>query len=485
MLDIINSIEKSIKDENYTAALFMSMSIPDICGNVGNKPRSRNEKKKYIDWYDKFVSPRDHGSFEGVKFDGNMCYLLRCSILHSGSMEDQSVEIHQIIHNFNEKTQNYHTVDNKNLDKIKTRLEFELDYNDKNKCSHRILKKAIRDPWSNIEPLLIYTINITNLCESICLAGKDFYEKNSGLFQIKANQVKPLRINEPICLLLLTKKTSIYGLDLKIKTIEDRAEVFKVGAINYHIGDTVQLKWSWFEEYADEPDDPWLDWLNCRTLTITGVTNGYYTVNEFEPKSTEGYRAISRRDTPDIVPSNKVHNRVDISISNAQRSNIKNHTIHPRFRFVDDMFEPNFNPNSINKDFKFNERSGTISEYSGSDNDVIIPNKINGINVTKITWSIFHEKQIDSVILPNNLRVMGEGCLSDNNIKKITIPNGVEEIGYRALSGNSLEEIELPASIKSVEYLAFLNNPLKLVKLSSSTKIDKDSFPASAKIETY
>lgn len=72
-----------------------------------------------------------------------------------------------------------------------------------------------------------------------------------------------------------------------------------------------------------------------------------------------------------------------------------------------------------------------ITGCSGLNNDIVVPDSIEGIPVTIIGEHAFAEcRLIHSIILPNTLKHIGEnafyGCA---NITTLTIPNGVESIG--------------------------------------------------------
>lgn len=71
---------------------------------------------------------------------------------------------------------------------------------------------------------------------------------------------------------------------------------------------------------------------------------------------------------------------------------------------------------------KNGEDSVIINSYTGTDKEIIIPEKIDGATVTGISDHAFE---------------------SNENIKKISIPSGVTEIGHLAFSGQSLAEIEV------------------------------------------
>ena len=77
MENIIKAIQLSLQTENYTAALMISLTIPDICGKMEGKT---NSSKRYIEWFDKYMKE---------KYDGYLsakdCYAIRCAVLHEAS----------------------------------------------------------------------------------------------------------------------------------------------------------------------------------------------------------------------------------------------------------------------------------------------------------------------------------------------------------------------------------------------------------------
>lgn len=84
----VQSIENSVKTENWYAALVMSLAIPDICGwletpNVGSQ-------KRYEAWFERYLLPNYKSPFHGPEFtflSGSDCYALRCALLHEGTDE--------------------------------------------------------------------------------------------------------------------------------------------------------------------------------------------------------------------------------------------------------------------------------------------------------------------------------------------------------------------------------------------------------------
>ena len=81
---------KAIKDcldkQNWYGALFISLTIPDVCGYLSH-PRM-DSKKRYKKWFKdylkKYYRYKDVNGKTGFWMSANDCYALRCAILHSG-----------------------------------------------------------------------------------------------------------------------------------------------------------------------------------------------------------------------------------------------------------------------------------------------------------------------------------------------------------------------------------------------------------------
>lgn len=84
---IIRSIKSSIDTENWYAALFQTLVLPDICGKL-ETPKVKG-KPRYIRWFKKYVEAKYIGlgpdrTKDFVRLSGSDCYALRCSLLHEG-----------------------------------------------------------------------------------------------------------------------------------------------------------------------------------------------------------------------------------------------------------------------------------------------------------------------------------------------------------------------------------------------------------------
>lgn len=88
MNHFFNALETSIQTENWYSVLFISLSLPDICGKIDNP--SSTSKQRTIEWFDKYLKPfytRKIGpsQTEYTFLSGTDFYALRCAYLHEGS----------------------------------------------------------------------------------------------------------------------------------------------------------------------------------------------------------------------------------------------------------------------------------------------------------------------------------------------------------------------------------------------------------------
>lgn len=98
----INEINTALDQGLYRSALCLALTIPDICGQIayphfhhpnGNRKVGKQYKKWFDVWMDHhFTTPNTKLKLshqENIYFNGQMCYELRCSFLHSGNFDIQ------------------------------------------------------------------------------------------------------------------------------------------------------------------------------------------------------------------------------------------------------------------------------------------------------------------------------------------------------------------------------------------------------------
>ena len=85
--EIINEINRLLKNEYPYSALGMALTIPDICGNIAYPKAACGER--YIRWFNEYVSPINclQSGEDYRLFDGEICFKLRCAYLHSGNFD--------------------------------------------------------------------------------------------------------------------------------------------------------------------------------------------------------------------------------------------------------------------------------------------------------------------------------------------------------------------------------------------------------------
>ena len=156
-----------------------------------------------------------------------------------------------------------------------------------------------------------------------------------------------------------------------------------------------------------------------------------------------------------------------------------------------------------------------IARYTGMDEDIIIPDTINGRTVTAIEKAEFNNCRargtIKSIVLPDTITELEPGtffgfgylekCVLPKNLKKIekglftlacslkeiTIPDGVVSIGDEAFRQcYDLEKVSIPASVTSIGKKAFYNcSSLKSITIpNADAAIGNDAFYSCTALES-
>lgn len=152
MIEIINEVRDCLHNGTYVGALALGLTLPDICSQVesGKKDGDRN---LYITWVNKHFDDEDFtftlSGFEDQTFTGNMCYSLRCKILHNGNTDVTNTKLNV-------------TVDKFVLTKPGTKEYFHgYKYADEKQPDGSFLK--------------VTYIGVDYLCERLCDAAEKFY----------------------------------------------------------------------------------------------------------------------------------------------------------------------------------------------------------------------------------------------------------------------------------------------------------------------
>lgn len=168
MINKINSIYKAINSECYLPALALTLTLPDICGQI-EYPKEKNVNSRYTKWFDKYVGPSMIDT-KSIKFNGELCYKLRCSFLHSGTFDMQK---------------NYNII-------------FKL---------HVGNSIATYSSFASLEDNKIIDIDVRTICFFICEAAKNYYNNHSE--KQKFNEHESLIIELPELEISFLNKSAI------------------------------------------------------------------------------------------------------------------------------------------------------------------------------------------------------------------------------------------------------------------------------------
>ena len=162
------------------------------------------------------------------------------------------------------------------------------------------------------------------------------------------------------------------------------------------------------------------------------------------------------------------------------------------------------------KCFKFNKETQEIKQYYYFENnvsggkkcpmDVVIPEKISGVQVKGIGHSAFeYDCGSDNIVLPTtsfnkyNIKQM-VACSRPIGINSVILPEGLEYIGYNAFEGNNLKTVTIPSTVTEIHMYAFGSNQLQSVifkgdkskiKMCKSFKGEKHSDTVNTIEDTY
>ena len=103
MNNFIDSLRKALIPENWYAVLFISLTLPDICGKI-DEP-DKGSKARTINWFNKYLAPIytvkiGPERIEHIFLTGGDFYALRCAYLHEGSDEIVNQKAQEILHRF-------------------------------------------------------------------------------------------------------------------------------------------------------------------------------------------------------------------------------------------------------------------------------------------------------------------------------------------------------------------------------------------------
>ncbi len=194
-------------------------------------------------------------------------------------------------------------------------------------------------------------------------------------------------------------------------------------------------------------------------------------------------------------PGDEEHdNKVVLYVSDVDKINFYNDTKDTYFIKIKDSEE------YLAKDFTYSEKSQYGKDFieitglsdSGREkrekNHVLnIPSVIYGKEVRSIQANAFRNTDLaenikfEKVILPKELKNIGEAAFSGNSISAVNFGNKLEIIGANAFSYNQLTEVLIPETVKEIGLQAFANNQIE----KGNAKIDNVKGKVKIGIEAF
>ena len=121
----IEALEKCIQTENWYGALFIALTLPDICAKIEYPDEKNSSAKRYIQWFDRYLKKHYETSRNAIPLSSKLealtalipagigggrkketfltgpdFYALRCAYLHEGSDEITSQRKRDILEKF-------------------------------------------------------------------------------------------------------------------------------------------------------------------------------------------------------------------------------------------------------------------------------------------------------------------------------------------------------------------------------------------------
>lgn len=94
--DRLNEIKKILGEGHLRSALILALTLPDICSKNDSNLNGMKSDERYAKWFDENIVKYNKGEVgkEGDSFDcfnGYMCYLLRCRMIHGEPIDIEEV----------------------------------------------------------------------------------------------------------------------------------------------------------------------------------------------------------------------------------------------------------------------------------------------------------------------------------------------------------------------------------------------------------
>lgn len=157
MRQIIDSVYRALETENWYAALFVSLTLPDICVALEH---GKHTSGAYAEWFEANLPQyRDFLS-------GNDCYALRCSLLHEGKDDITDQRKQEVLEHYVFLTEGSH-------------------------CN------LFKDSVFNGVKKSFLQLNVQTFCRDMCAVVEAWLNASSDNSEIQSRLRKTIEIHEP------------------------------------------------------------------------------------------------------------------------------------------------------------------------------------------------------------------------------------------------------------------------------------------------
>ncbi len=260
------------------------------------------------------------------------------------------------------------------------------------------------------------------------------------------------------------------------------------------------------KENKGSPFGEWVDAYVIVTIDPeTGNFNYYwssidtagYIINEVSDKDLNK-RSVEVNTRTEISTSNAIGGRDNIVIYDKDGNKITN--VPPSLE-IDSEKQNCF-------EYEIGENGIIITGYDIScGTDVVIPTKIDGVNVYEIGASAFKNKGVTNVTIYKGIVKIGHSAFYGNKIntvklsisvknidaygfynskiKTLIMSEGIESIGSYAFANNNICSVVFPSSLKKIGDHAFANNCLTKVNLPAGIEVEGATFAGNDVDDAY
>jgi hypothetical protein len=254
--------------------------------------------------------------------------------------------------------------------------------------------------------------------------------------------------------------------------------------------------WSLYDPNAVEPEIPlelqntyWIHRDNDKisfgakgvtAVPVTGIDRTY----EIKEVSVSGsnttlYFNLINKNADYITYSNNVIVTVNIGGINKTNNWTKYNPQNPGTQTVNGM------------KFEYSAEYGgyILTQYTGTDKNVVIPATVLGFPVKEIGGYVFRNKGLTGVTIPYNIVKIGEYAFAENELTSVIIPDSVTSLGQRCFLGftssdpnfidvrNKLSNVVISQNITVIEISTFYNCPLTEINIPNKvTVINQGAF---------